>query len=417
MVDVDDFDGEPRSVIVIGAGIIGLSTAWFLQERGIEVTVVDRIGPGAGASWGNAGWIAPSLTIPLNQPSVLAEGLRSLLKRNAPLHIPKTADAGLAMFLARFAANSRRSAYQRTVQANLALNEESLEAFDVLTGNGVDVPMTTSPITAVFENTAQAQRLLNELSRLEEAGQTMLMTGITGSALYEQVPLASSVAALGLNIHRQRHVDPGRFVRALSKSVVQRGGTVRELDVVDVVPSRRDVTVFTSRGDALTADAAVIATGAWLPRLAGRWINVPLRAGRGYSFTVPIERPMPSPIYLPAARVACTPYRGAMRVSGTMEFRDPDEPGAPERVQAIIQSVRPMLHGVRWGARSNVWVGSRPVTADGRPLIGQVAQGIYVAGGHGMWGFTHGPVTGRLLAEQISTGKEPQGLWEFNPLR
>ena len=118
--------------------------------------------------------------------------------------------------------------------------------------------------------------------------------------------------------------------------------------------SRDGVTACSSRDDALTADAAVIATGAWLPSLAGRWLDVPVRAGRGYSFTVPVDRTMPCPIYLPDVRVACTPYKGAMRVSGTMEFRYPDEPGVPARADSIVASARPLLHGVRWGARTGV---------------------------------------------------------------
>ncbi len=88
-------DGGPRSAIVVGAGIVGLSTAWFLQERGVDVTVVDRTGVAAGASWGNAGWISPALTLPLNSPGVLRYGLRSLLDPAAPLHIPMAADSAL----------------------------------------------------------------------------------------------------------------------------------------------------------------------------------------------------------------------------------------------------------------------------------------------------------------------------------
>src|SRR6201986_1908140 len=111
--------GEPRSAIVVGAGIVGLSTAWFLQERDIAVTVVDRVGVAAGASWGNAGWISPALTLPLNQPGVLRHGLRSLLDPAAPLHIPLKADIGLARFLGRFALNCRGASADRVVQANL----------------------------------------------------------------------------------------------------------------------------------------------------------------------------------------------------------------------------------------------------------------------------------------------------------
>src|SRR5439155_4332772 len=96
---------RPRSAIVVGAGIVGLSTAWFLQERGVCVKVVDRTGVAAGASWGNAGWIAPALSIPLNDPSMLRYGLRSLVNRAAPLRISLAADPTLWKFLMRFAAN------------------------------------------------------------------------------------------------------------------------------------------------------------------------------------------------------------------------------------------------------------------------------------------------------------------------
>jgi D-amino-acid dehydrogenase len=130
-----------------------------------------------------------------------------------------------------------------------------------------------------------------------------------------------------------------------------------------------------------------------------------------------VERPIPGPIYLPDVRVACTPYNGDLRVAGTMEFRNPHEPVISERVGAIVASASPLLEGVRWAERTDIWVGPRPVTPDGRPLVGETSRNVYVAGGHGMWGLAHGPVTGRLLAEQITTGKQPEALREFDPLR
>ena len=105
------------------------------------------------------------------------------------------------------------------------------------------------------------------------------------------------------------------------------------------------VAVYPRNGKPLTADTAVIATGAWLSRLAGRRVRVPVQAGRGYSFTVPVDRPIPRPIYLPDVRVACTPYKGAIRVSGTMEFRDLYEPAIPDRVGAIVASASPCWRG------------------------------------------------------------------------
>jgi D-amino-acid dehydrogenase len=417
MGGVERIDGGPRSAVVVGAGIVGLSTAWFLQERGVDVTVVDRTGVAAGASSGNAGWISPALTIPLNSPGVLRYGLRSLRDPAAPLHIPLSADSALAGFLVQYAANCRRSSWKRAVRANVSLNEEAIEAYDVLVANGVDAPVTDAPITAVFPTTEEAEHMMRELRALENAGQTMSVTALAGEALREQVPLASPVITAALNINGQRFVDPGRFVHALGQAVIDRGATMRTAEVRGVFSSGSGVTVYPRSGKPLTADTAVIATGAWLSRLAGTRVRVPVQAGRGYSFTVPVDRPIPGPIYLPDVRVACTPYRGALRVSGTMEFRDPYEPAVPARVGAIVASASPLLEGVRWAERSDIWVGPRPVTPDGRALIGEMSRGVYVAGGHGMWGLAHGPVTGRLLAEQITTGKQPEALREFDPLR
>lgn len=367
MAGVERIDGGPRSVVVVGAGIVGVSTAWFLLERGVDVTVVDR--DGVGASGGNAGWIAPGLALPLNSPAVLRYGLRCLLDSKAPLHIPLTADLGLGMFLVRFAGHCRRSSWQRAVRANAILNEDCIEAFDVLIANLVDAPVTDAPITAVFDSTAVARQFQEDLQGLGKAGQTTDITVLTGAALREQVPLASRTVRVGLSVNGQRFIDPARFVAALGRGVVNRGATLRTLEVAEIVNAANGIAVRPGRRAPLITEAAVIATGAQLPQLAGRWLGVPVRAGRGYSFTVPVERPMPWSIYLPSVRVAATPHQGAMRVSGTMEFRHPHAPVMPQRVAALVASAGPLLDGVRWAERSNVWVGARPIAADGRPVI------------------------------------------------
>jgi len=303
------------------------------------------------------------------------------------------------------------------MRANVPLNEECIEAFDVLIANGVDAPVTDAPITAVFRTADAAEHMLAELRQLERAGQTISVTRLTGAALREQVPVASPAITAGLSINDQRFVDPGRFVVALGEAVAARGAEFRTLEITEVEPDGGGVRVHPRDGAPLTADTAVIATGAWLSRLAGRRVRVPVRAGRGYSFTVPVERPLPGPVYLPDVRVACTPYHGGLRVAGTMEFRNPDDPAVSERIGAIVASASPLLAGVRWAERRDTWVGPRPVTPDGRPLVGEVSPSLYVAGGHGMWGLAQGPVTGRLLAEYITTGKQPEALRDFDPLR
>jgi D-amino-acid dehydrogenase len=418
MVDTNRIDGGPQSAIVVGAGIVGLSTAWFLQERGVSVSVVDRTGVAAGASWGNAGWIAPALSIPLNEPRMLSYGLRSFLNRTAPLRIPLAADPALWRFLMRFAANCRTPSWTRAARASATLGQGCIAAYDVLVSNGVDASITDAPITAVFRTSHDAEHLLEGLQRMRDAGQPVSTTELTGAALREQVPLASSAVAAGVRINDQRFVDPGKFVQALGRAVVERGAELHTMDVADVVAAADGVSVQPRSGPALRADVAVIATGAWLSRLVRRWVRVPVQAGRGYSFTVPVEHPVYGPLYLPDARVACTPLGGKLRVTSMMELRRPEAPVSAARVDAICEAAGQFLDGVRWAERDEVWVGPRPLTPDGRPLVGQVSgDGVYVAGGHGMWGMKQGPVTGRLLAEQITTGKQPAALREFDPLR
>lgn len=415
---MDNFGDGPRSVVVVGAGVVGLSTAWFLQERGVAVTVVDRDRVAAGASWGNAGWISPGLAIPLNEPAVLRYGLRALFDRQAPLHVPATADPRLWTFLAKFAAHCTPRSWHRAVRANLPLNEECVEAFDVLTANGVDAPTTEAPITAVFESAAQADVLRRELERLVAAGQDIDYAAVDD--VREFVPQASERIRAGIVLRGQRYVNPGWFTESLARSVVGRGATIRHgFDVRSIRRHPHAFSVRSATGQSVSAQAVVLATGAWLGKLGKPWgVKVPVRAGRGYSFTVPTDRPVAGPVYLPDIRVACTPYHGGLRVAGTMEFRGADAALDPARIDAIIASARPLLTGVRWDERSDAWAGPRPVSADGRPLIGATADpGVFVAGGHGMWGLTHGPVTGRLLAERITTGKQPEALREFDPAR
>lgn len=143
-----------------------------------------------------------------------------------------------------------------------------------------------------------------------------------------------------------------------------------------------------------------------------------MQAGRGYSFSVPVEHMPAGPVYFPDQRVACTPLGDRLRVTGMMEFRTPEEPLDSRRIGAIVDAIRPLLRGVAFEERADEWGGPRPCTADGLPLIGPTASPrVFVAGGHGMWGIALGPLTGQLLAEAVTTGGAPAELAPFHPLR
>ena len=148
-----------------------------------------------------------------------------------------------------------------------------------------------------------------------------------------------------------------------------------------------------------------------------------LRAGRGYSFSVaqPTDgRTVTNPIYFPYERIVCTPLgdTGQIRMGGTMEFQPTDAPLYPQRIESIVENARPLVDGLDLGDRHDEWVGARPVTVDGLPLVGPTkAPDVWVHGGHGMWGMCQGPATARLLAEQIVTGRAPDALHPLTPTR
>ena len=413
--------GAPRDVAVVGAGMVGLATAWFLQEGGASVTVYERDGVAAGASWGNAGWLTPGLAAPLPEPSVLRFGLKAVLDPSSPVYLPLRADAGLLRFLIAFARNCTPRQWRRGMAAFVPLNERALGAFDALAAGGVTARTVRSePFLAVYRSERQRAGLLAELRHIQDAGlRDVGYRVVMGAEARAMEPLLTSEAGAALRISGQRYLNPPEFVRSLAMAVRARGGEIAEGSDVTGVRDIPDGVVVTTGAGEHRHDAAVVATGAWLDTLARRFgVRLPVQAGRGYSFSVPVPRMPGGPLYFPEERVACTPLGDRLRIAGMMEFRRPDAPLDPRRITAIVDAVRPFLSGVDLDDRQDEWVGSRPVTADGLPLLGRTSSPrVFVAGGHGMWGMVLGPVTGRLVARAVLTGEAPPELRPFDPLR
>ena len=411
----------PRDVAVVGAGMVGLATAWFLREGGASVTVYERDGVAAGASWGNAGWLTPSLAAPLPEPAVLRYGIKAVLDPSSPVYLPLRADAGLLRFLVSFARHSTPGQWRRGMAAYVPINERSLEAFDTLAAGGVTArTRRAEPFLAVYRSEREREGLLTELRHIEDAGlRDVDYRVVMGAEARAMEPVLTAEAGAGVRISGQRYLNPPEFVASLAAGVRDRGGVVVEGSGVTGLREIGDGVVVTTEAGEQRHDAVVVANGAWLPSLARQFgVRQPLQAGRGYSFTVPVERMPGGPLYFPAERVACTPLGDRLRVAGMMEFRRPDAPLDPRRITAIVDAVRPFLSGVDLDDRRDEWVGSRPVTADGLPLLGRTrSPHVFVAGGHGMWGIALGPVTGQLIAETVLKGEVPHELRPFDPLR
>jgi D-amino-acid dehydrogenase len=409
----------PTHVVIIGAGIVGLSCAWSLQNHGVSVQVMDRHREAAGASAGNAGYISPAYSVPLPEPRLLRYGLRAVLDPRSPVSLPVRRDAERTKFLANLLTHCTGPSWHRAMAAYRPLNELALGAYDAQHKGGVTAEAIRADVISGFVSSDQATGLLEELNGVVGVGQALDIDLLTGEQVRALEPRLSPAITFGVLLRAQRYVTPLPYVEALANSVRARGGEIVENAEIESVERRGDVVIAHAKEREFRADAVVIASGAWLSRLASsHGVDVPIYAGRGYSFTLPIEAPLRYPVHFPATRLALTPAGDRVRVVGVMEFTDPDAPLARRRITSMVKALTPLVTGIDWEGRRDDWVGPRPLTPDGLPVIGLTAtSGVYVAGGHGMWGMTLGPITGSLLAETIVTGHAPRELMPFSPLR
>ncbi len=299
------------------------------------------------------------------------------------------------------------------------LNEGALAAYDAQHEGGVAAVSVQADLISGFAHSGEATGLLEEFNGVVGVGQSLDIELLTGEQVRTLEPHLSPAITFGVLLRGQRYVTPLPYVEALANSVRARGGEIIEDAQIDSVERNGNAVVAHTKDREFRADAVVVANGAWLSRLASsHGVGVPVYAGRGYSFTLPVDAPLAHPLHFPATRLALTPAGDRVRVVGVMEFTDPDAPLANARIKSMIKTLKPLIKGVEWDGRSDDWVGPRPLTTDGMPLIGRTSTpGVYVAGGHGMWGITLGPVTGALLAREIATGDTPAEIQPFSPLR
>lgn len=408
-------------LVIVGAGMAGLATAWHLQERGLRVTVVDRTAVAAGASWGNAGQINPAFTVPLPAPGMVRYGLRAALTPAAPLAVPITADRHWWRFLIQFAAHCTAARRRHAMSVLTELTSRSVDAYDELAAGGVTTPLqNATPLLAACGTLRERTHVQRELDTVSAHGTEVTYDLADGDELRALEPILSPHVRTGLRVHGQRYLNPPAYLAALARSVRARGGEIREgVTITGVTDLGTAVELSTTTGSRLRADAAVLATGAWLTPLARRFgVRRPVQAGRGYSFSIQPETLPTHPIYLPERKIVCTPLGDRFRVTGMMELCPPGAAPETRRVRAIIRSARPMLTGVDWHNRRDQWSGARPLTPDGLPLVGSTASPrVHVTGGHGMWGMIHGPITGKLLAGMITGRFAPEWTRHLRPQR
>lgn len=400
-------------MVVIGGGIAGLASAWYLRKAGAEVTVVCRQPlPGGDASAGNAGMIVPSHVVPLSAPGAVSQGLRYLLRRNSPFHIKPRPDPDLLRWLWRFwrSATEEHVAHAAPVlrdhsMASLRLFEELQEELGDFSWKQTGLLMAYRTERYREENLRMADLAaslglrVRSLDRKETLDRNpRLRPDTEGSVLYED----------------DGRVDPAALLARLREGLGRAGVTFRQDSDVVGLSSRSGggAEALLAGGQVVSGDHLVLGAGAWTGQLVrglGEWI--PLQPAKGYSLTFQSEGVGPEiPVILSEEKITVTAWPGALRFAGTLSLAGFDLRVVRSRVDPILDEARrylPKKASVRDGFR-RVWVGFRPASPDGLPIVGPLPDHpeVLVATGHGMTGLTHGPVSGRLIADLL-TGAKP----------
>ncbi len=398
-----------REITVIGAGIVGLCCARWLQREGMRVTVLDPVPPGESCSFGNAGIISTGSVEPLAMPGVLRKVAGWLVDPLGPLtirwrHLPR-----LAPWLVRLLAASRPGRVGRIADALHALNAPGLDAYRRLLGAG-DVArlVRDNGILFVYESEAALDEAAAGWEMRRARG--VRVERISRDALRQLEPALGPTFAGAVFIEDSSHVvDPAGMVTTLAERFAADGGGIerRRVTGFDLGPEGPRA-VYTDAGPR-DAGAVVIAAGAWSRTLVAKFgSRVPLEAERGYHVTLPEPGVAPlRPVGFIERGFIATPMAMGLRLAGTVELASLDAPPDYRRARALLEHGRRLFPGLD-GDGASEWMGCRPSLPDSLPVIGRAPglSNVYFAFGHGHLGLTQGAVTGELIAALVA-GRPP----------
>lgn len=400
---------KKQHVVIVGGGLIGLSSAYALLRDGHQVTIIERDHLGAGAATGNAGELTPQQVAPLASPNTALDVMRGVFTRSSYLSIDALRLPALAGFGWGFIRASGKRGTARGSAALAQFSGEILPAMHRMAADGIDISgggegylMTCSEEGALQAAHAGYQRRA-DLGWGEAPGRIL-----RDAELAAQEPTLDPGVTGGFVLPAEFSLDPVTFVASLAEHVRAAGADVRigltaeRLGAGASVECRNEV----SEPVTITGDRVVVAAGAWTtPFLKRSGIrSTAVVSGKGYSFTVPVETMPSTLIHAMDRHCVAIPMHGRLRIVGMMEFDQQPTRMNRDRFDVLTRAAAGLITGGDWENRTDEWVGPRPMTADGMPLLGRVPgrADVIVASGHNMHGLSLGPVTGEVVADLVA---------------
>ncbi len=408
------------TVAVIGAGIVGTSTALWLVRDGHNVILIDRSGPGEGTSYGNGGVLASCSIVPVTVPGLIRKAPWMLMSRNKPLFLKWAYLPRLAPWLSKYLRHANAGEARRIAAALLPIIGDSLADHLALAGGTrAERWIVPSDYLFIYESRTHFESDAFGWSLRRDAGFEWEELSGEGLRAYDQSYSSGLDFAVRLGNHG-RISDPGQYVKDLASEAAAGGARILKASVEDIVRADGVVTGVRAGGETIPCDAAVLTTGVWSgPLCAKLGLRPPLESERGYhvEFWSPSVMPR-SPAMIASGKFVITPMEGRLRAAGIVEFGGLDAPASPEPFDLLERSLISAIPGLQWSEKTE-WMGHRPALTDSIPVIGEVPglNGAFAGFGHHHVGLTGGPKTGRLLAQIVSGRKPNIDLTPYSPAR
>jgi D-amino-acid dehydrogenase len=409
-----------KKIIIVGGGVNGLCSAYYLAKKNFEVTVIDSGDFSVNCSFGNMGFLSPSHFIPLASPGVVAEGIRHMMSSTSPFYMKPRLNLSFLEWALKFYKNSSQNVVDRNAPYLSELLNLSRKLMNEIRDDIGDV-FDMEEIGCMMM--CHSQKAFEEEMKVAEAAKKFKLEVevLNRKELQEREPDVELDIYGALLFKDDAHIHPGKFMVAMKNYLTKKGVNFQlNTNVTGFVKSGKTIkSVITDKGE-FSGDEILLSPGSWLPQVAKMLgIRLLLEGGKGYSYTYDyVEKNIRNPAILVDGRCAITPWKHTLRIGGTMEFSGINNKVLINRMQGIYDSIRRFYPGLQidFPPKDKIWTGLRPVSPDGLPYIGRVNQydNLFVAGGHAMLGISEGAATGKIISELADNRRTTIDISAFN---
>ena len=412
-----------KRIIIIGGGISGLSSAYYLNKEGHQVTVIDKSDITAGASFVNAGYITPSHIIPLASPGMIAKGIKWMFNSSSPFYMKPRWDPDFLRWSWYFHRSSTHTKVAKAIPVIKDINILSRSLFeDIFTSGDLGKFQLERKGLLMMYKTDKAGE--GEMEVAEKARFLGLeVKNLDTTQLKKVEPNVVLNVKGAIHYECDRHTTPTEFMPKMVKYLRDAGVEIKTNEEVKEISTVTDKInqIITSKAS-YNADEVVLAAGSWSSKISKLLrVKLPLQAGKGYSINVKEHTGITIPAVLMEAKAAVTPMQGFTRFAGTMEFSGINDTIRKERVEAIAKAANSYYPEIEISMedKANAKSGLRPVSPDGLPYIGRSNKynNLIFATGHAMMGWSLGPATGKLVSDIVDNKKPEMDITPFDPDR